>query len=130
MSAAANDAETMDVDARGETNAFGDGDAASRGGKDAMARDDSGAYEAPRETPGATLPMRVLDEYEFRDKFEDGKATHVHAVKPRGVVVLGKARKLEGGERGAPSEVLAEPLVPLDKPPHEIGRHTSELQSR
>jgi len=122
MSAAANDAETMDVDARGETNAFGDGDgdAASRGGKDAMARDDSGAYEAPRETPGATLPMRVLDEYEFRDKFEDGKATHVHAVKPRGVVVLGKARKLEGGERGAPSDVLAEPLVPLDKPPHAL----------
>ena len=61
----------------------------------------------------------MLDEYEFRDKFNEGKFVNVHGSKPCEVLVLGKARKIEGGESDT-SKVLAETLTPQDKPPHAL----------
>ena len=83
---------------------------------------DAALARAPRAgASGASLPMRVLDEYEFRDKFEGARAVYAHACKPQMVLVVGKARKLEGdGEGGTPSEVLARPLTPRDAPAHAL----------
>lgn len=82
--------------------------------------DDNASREVPKEVPGETLPMRVLDEYEFRDKFDENKAVSVHGSKPSRVLAIGKARKLTDGEHGLPSVVLASELVPQDRPPHAL----------
>lgn len=82
--------------------------------------DDDASREVPKEVPGETLPMRVLDEYEFRDKFDENKAVSVHGSKPSRVLAIGKARKLTDGEHGLPSVVLASELVPQDRPPHAL----------
>ena len=82
--------------------------------------DNDASREVPKEVPGETLPMRVLDEYEFRDKFDENKAVSVHGSKPSRVLAIGKARKLTDGEHGLPSVVLASELVPQDRPPHAL----------
>ena len=58
----------------------------------------AGKFRPAAETRETALPLRVLDEYEFRDKFNEGKFVNVHGSKPCEVLVLGKARKIEGGE--------------------------------
>lgn len=68
-----------------------------------------------------SIPMRVLDEYEFRDKFEETRVVSPHGSKPSMVLVVGKARKLEGdGEDGDPRELLGRALVPRETPPHAL----------
>lgn len=57
------------------------------------------------------LLMCVLDEYEFRDKFVEGKVVSVYGLRLNWVFVLGRVRKLEGGEYGLSSEVLAASLT-------------------
>ena len=114
--AAVDDEDAVARDAtRGATREGDEGDGAAAEAA-AAAREAT----APSEVEGQTLPMRVLDEYEFRDKFAEGKAVSVHGSRPNRVLVLGRARKLEGGEHGLPSEVLAAPLTPQDKPPHAL----------
>ena len=110
--------EVDDVDA-GEPMAVtrGEEDATTASGGDETT---AGKFRAAAETRETALPLRVLDEYEFRDKFNEGKFVNVHGSKPCEVLVLGKARKIEGGESELPSKVLAETLTPQDKPPHAL----------
>ena len=42
----------------------------------------AGKFRAAAETRETALPLRVLDEYEFRDKFNEGKFVNVHGSKP------------------------------------------------
>jgi len=110
--------ETNGVDAREPTaTTRGEEDATTASGGDETK---SGKFRAAAETPETVLPLRVLDEYEFRDKFNESKLVSVHGSKPCEVLVLGKARKIEGGESELPSKVLAETLTPQDKPPHAL----------
>ena len=110
--------EVDDVDA-GEPMAVtrGEEDATTASGGDETT---AGKFRTAAETRETALPLRVLDEYEFRDKFNEGKFVNVHGSKPCEVLVLGKARKIEGGESELPSKVLAETLTPQDKPPHAL----------
>jgi len=108
------DATTPTRGPSGEDGSTGDAAAA------AAAATANKSREVPKEVPGETLPMRVLDEYEFRDKFDENKAVSVHGSKPSRVLAIGKARKLTDGEHGLPSVVLASELVPQDRPPHAL----------
>lgn len=94
----------------GDARAFARGDRARR--VDALA--------TPALATPLALPLRVMREYEFRDKFDDGKCVYMHCASPKGTCVVGKARKVADGDGRGARHALIDDVRAADTPPHAL----------